>query len=245
MCLRKHTEAISLIIFKCDEVTQQVLKWQKTHDKSLLADILDGCRRLVEAIASAFDYTMRDDLIQESFVKIQYALPFFDPNISNLHTYLTTVIRRCCLTYVYKYSMEDSVDLDLLPHPVSVLEENDAYIVDALIEHNRERFPSIPADALDEATEYIYYAIRDKIKGKSRGAVAHLMGEFDFHRRVATVLYHTSLVFLRRLYIDKFSYIMGENAIEFSLLPELKETVGEEVYNAMLVLFSGMYIKVP
>ena len=234
------------MIFDSEYVTELVKEWRSTKDEELLAEILEAARSLIEAIASSFDPYFREDLIQEAFVKVQYAITYFDPDISNLHTYLTTVIRNSCISFVRKFSKEVLVVEDYMLSVPTYDSMAEREIISVLISRNRDRFPSIPVDDVDGATEFVYYAIRDGIKGKSRGTVACLIRVYGWNRRVATVFYHSSMIFLRALLADKFSIVEGyEGNTEFTLLPELENIVGTQAYERILLLFSGTYVKIP
>jgi len=114
-----------------------------------------------------------------------------------------------------------------------------------LIVRNRRRFPSLVCVVCDEMTEYVYYAIRVGVSGKSRGAIKHLMQMFDISRNMVTVFYHSTMIYLRTAF-SKFSMVENDVACsEFTLLPELKEIAGPVVYEQILISFAGTYIKIP
>lgn len=230
------------MIFEGKEVTILVVEWQHTHDDVLLSDILEKSQKLIEAIVSCYNPEHRDDLIQESYVRLQYAMKFFDPRISSLHNYFTTVIRNVCATYLRKQGKETPVDIDL-----QLIGDRDCYPIDDtellvdLIAHNRKRFPSIDCSELDDISEYIYYSLIDNTS--RRGIVARIMSMYDLSRTVVTVIYHSSIIYLRSKYI-----LVGDESYdpqEFSLMVDLKEKLGDKVFAEIETLFSGMYVKFP
>lgn len=233
------------MIFNCPDITKLVEDWKETKDAGTLIAILDGSQALVEAIVSKFDSGHRDDLIQESLLKITYAINFYDQGISNLYSYLSVVIRNVCITYLRKVSKEVPLPDDM-DWPDESPEEDDYEILYYLIERNRGRFPSLPVDVVDGASEDVYFAIRDGIRGKSRGAVAELIQRYGFPRNVATVFYHSSMIYLRMIFVEKFTINAGNcNRREFTLLPELANVVGPKAFKKMATVFSGTYVKIP
>lgn len=232
------------MIFNCPDITKWVGDWQETKDKDTLAAILKGSQALVEAVVSGYNPEHRADLIQESLLKITHALSFYDKSISNLYAYLSVVIRNACITYLLKISKEVLLPDDM-DWPAASPEEDDYEILFYLIERNRKRFPSLPVDIVDDASEDVYYAIRDGVRGKSRGAIAELISRYGFPRNIATVFYHSSMIFLRMVFVDKFSINGSCNEREFTLLPELANVVGPTAFGKMAVVFSGTYVKIP
>src|SRR4030066_1677582 len=132
------------MIFDNDYVSDLVSQWQKTKDANVLDLIIDQSRSLIEVIVSSYDTMHREDLIQESAMRLQYALPFFDPTISNLHNYFTTVIKNICLTYLRKqnrYALEYSLDAVVFEtQKFSTKQDEPDDILSILIERNRKRF---------------------------------------------------------------------------------------------------------
>src|SRR3972149_5784175 len=100
------------MLFDCELVTKLVIEWQTTQDNVLLSEILENSRPLVEAIVSTFDREYRDDLIQESMIRVQRAIASFNPRISNLYNYLSVVVRNICITYLKKTGKDIVSDFD-------------------------------------------------------------------------------------------------------------------------------------
>jgi len=231
------------MIFDAERVTDLMLKWQRTRDEDILTEILQGSTSLIEAIVSSFDYVYREDLIQESYARIIYALPFFNPNISTSHTYLTTVIRNICHTYVTKQDKEPDEEVDLY----TVAGGNVKFdvgddILTGLISRNRKRFPSIPVSELDHITSVVYYAIRDD--GMNRKIISALVERCDIDRSLAQIFYQSIVIYLRLFNIAHAKPLTSKNT-EFTLMPDILEVLGMDAYNRMLVVFSGMNIKLP
>jgi hypothetical protein len=230
------------MIFDAERITEMVLEWQRTRDEDILTEILQGSTSLIEAIVSSYSSVYRDDLIQEAYARVQYALPYFNPHISNLHNYLTTVIRNTCHTYATKQDKEPDIEVDLFVASTSVDLESPDDVLTNLITRNRIRFSSIPASELDHITSFIYYSIRDD--GMNRKIIAAMIEQFCIHRTLAQVIYQSTVVYLRLLNIGHAKPLTTKD-IEITLLPDIKEALGEVVYNRMLVVFAGMNIKLP
>ncbi len=231
------------MIFDSDAIAGNVIEWQTSYDVVLLERIIDDSTPLLESIASQFDSNYREDLIQESIVAIIYAIEFYDISIAKLYSYLSAVIRNACVSYMRSATRDPLIPLDANDICAPPQYEDDSDILVGLVAHNRQRFPSLDVESIDAATEYIYYAVRDGVWGKSRGIIAHLVDD-GFPRNVATILYHSSIVYLRFLYLDKHGTSVRISK-EFSLLPELEKLVGKALYGRILAIMSGMYVKIP
>lgn len=233
-------------IFECDEITLLVEEWQDTQDTHTLEQILEGSRRLIEAIVSSFDYRYRNDLIQESYAKIIYALPFFNKDIANLHTFLTTVIRNVCVTFINKERkiIEIPEDYDISADADTTKIDTEDILTELII-RNRRRFPSIPVDILDDMTEFIFMHVIDSTsKWKT---VSLLCNNFKCSKSTASVVYHSSLIYVRYKYKNYISDLdeWTNNELEFSLLPDIEEVFGSNVLKDMYAIFSGVYMRFP
>jgi len=232
------------MIFDSEKVSTLVTEWKISHDYDIMCEIVAGTRVLIEVIVSQYDPEYRDDMIQEAFLKLPHALDLYCKNISKLHTFLTTVIHNSCKSYVKKATREIVSGVELPDLAIHTWGDEES-LIGELIERNRIRFPSIIACVVDEATEYVYYAIKDGVYGKSRGAIKHLVEEHSFSRYIAIIFYHSTLVYLRTVYRDKMRIHPKDYNREFTLLPELENIVGTETYERASTIFSGMYIKFP
>lgn len=231
------------MIFDCDVVTELVLDWQRTSDSATMGRILEKTNSLIEAIVSSYNPEHRDDLIQQSVIRIMYASKFFNPEVSSLHNYFTTVIRNTCITYLQKQTREPNIDLELITASTMDRSQLDDDTLQDLMVRNRNRFPSIPVCDIDDISELIYYHLIDG-EGHVKGLVAQLMDQFNLSRPIATCIYHSSLIYMRSQNTN-FASSAQEEYDEFSLLPDLKEIVGSQAYSNILLILSGMYIKIP
>jgi len=232
------------MIFDADVVRTLVVDWQRTKSCAVLERIYDGTNKLIEAIVSYYDPIYRDDMIQECRLKlISGALQGYDSAYS-LHTYLTTVFHNCCRTYMKKqYRISNLLDEDAEPlERVSSDSVSCSDMIEDAICRNRDRFPSIPTEVVDDMTEYIITRLSGNI-GKKRGLVAELMANFCMSRHVATTVYHSTIIYLRGKY-DNGAKI-SKDCSEFSLMPDLREELGDGAVQRLIIMFSGVCIRVP
>lgn len=237
------------MIYDSDKVERLIRQYQSGKPR-VMDEILEESRSLVEVIVTPFttDDKEREDMIQECFIKIMKVLPRFDPDVASAYNYFTSVIRNCCTDYINKANKQKRLATKLAIDPgaltFSVIPPDQSYILTDLKERNRKRFPSIPIDELDTATEYIYHAITEGVYGKSQGAIKELNETYEMNRHVAMILYHSSLIYLRHKYAKEICPA-APNPNEISLLPELLDILGEEAYQHLCVVFSGMYVRFP
>lgn len=237
------------MIFNCDHVTELVDSWLITDDVETLDRIMRGSYRLASVIAAKFPKTYREDLIQECLLRIPYAVQHYNKEISSLHKYLTSVFINRCLTYI-KYEERQqrlASDLGYLHEAIAIdIYDIKEELLREITIRNRKRFPTIPVDVLDSVSEYVLECILDgmSIKGKSRGAIAYIVANYGLRRNVALVIYHSTLVYLRTQY-SGFRFADVDNPKELSLLPELKNILGDEAYKRISIIFSGLHFRVP
>lgn len=226
--------------------------WRSEYDErekaQYLEEFLDISRSLIEAITWKYSTQMdHEDLIQECTIKLLSAITSYDPTITTLHTFLTTVIINQCNTCVSRESRRCSSDVELTPdiEPRVFQEYSEDEILDDLIMRNRMRFPSLSTEAIDEMTELIYDSATDDIAGKSKGVIGALVERFPINRHRAIVIYHSTLVYIRKMYIQRVSLTDIEESDEFSLLRDFQECFGDEAYTRLCRLFSGTFLKLP
>lgn len=234
------------MIFDNDYITELADEWLTTSSNDVLEDIIHESTRLVEIIVSKYPYEHRDDMMQECFIRIPKALCNFNPDVARLHIYFTSVFINSCKDYITKENREYILasTLEMIHEPYKMEIDYEENIIKELITRNRQRFPTIPTDQLDDATCYVFDCILEGVYGKARGAIANMMRMYGFKRNVATVVYHSTLIHIRTMY-EGFVLLSDDEPDEFTLLPELKDVLGEEAYYRISTLFSGLYFKVP
>lgn len=234
------------MIFDCEHVTLLVEEWKSSRDILLLDNILAKSNSLIEAIVSTFNPEYRDDLIQEARAKVIYALPFFDDNISNLHTFLTTVIKNICISYTQKQYKRDAVldiDIDYLDNLIpkdSVIELDIS--LDELIARNRKRFPSIPVDTIDSMSEHIYYGL--SYGEKYYSIITTISNDVGCSKGISKIVLYSTMMYMRARLVEH-AVVNNSDNVEMTLLPDIKEIFGSDAYHKFSAVMAGMYIRFP
>jgi DNA-directed RNA polymerase specialized sigma subunit len=231
------------MIFEAEEVTALVISWQRTKDPALMAQIIEKSGSLIEVIISSYDSTLRDDLYQECAARLQYACTRFNAHKGNLHTYFTTVIHNESARFLGKQS-KDYLTEDLETCVDDMADDEDSDIDnDKLCElrcHNRERFPSLYAEDVDKFTTLIY-------KGLSNAdSYSTIVRELSKHtsRHIALVFFNSTMAYLRAENLECAKCGAYKDG-ELTLAPDLKAIIGDDLYQKVCMVFSGMNIKVP
>lgn len=219
------------------------------YDSSALDDLLSLLTPLAEVIASSFsnDSEYREDLIQECMARAIKALPSYDPSVAKPHSYFTSVFRNICITYITKQTKQPLVDLAVLnmERCYDTASKSSSVILEELLIRNRERFPSVDVGTLDGLTVHIYKHINSGSRpGSSNGIIKSAMSEFHAERRTITIIFHSTLVWLRAHYIN-YSYYDCKIPGEMTVLYDVYEIFGEDVYEYMSTVFAGLSIKLP
>ena len=239
------------MIFNEEKVQSLVIQWQENKDKDILEDILKEATGLIEVIVSTFDPIYRDDMIQESYIKVMSVLYLYSPSRGKLHSFLTSVIRNECSSYIQHVNRSLNITNEVIESGIidchsdlDYTETDNDELLQKLTIRNRTRFPSLPTTIIDTATELIFKSIHDGRIGKSRGTISKIVELFNIDRNKATVMYHSTLVFMRLSMLSNAA--CGETEFhEFSLMNDFQEIVGNTNCNSISILFSGMYIKFP
>lgn len=239
-------------IFDADIVSGLVVRWKSTKDSSTLQQILVETNDLARHIANNYTSAEVDDFVQESLIKVMSSLDHYDPAISNIHTYFSTVIRNSCITQYAKAKTCDSIESDSIQdvensekmqvNDVDSTEE-DSYIED-LISRNISRFPSMSSDVITQATKLIYCLTRDGTHNKSRGIVTSLVNTCKMSRVTAKTVYRSTIIHMRMGLLSNASVTVNIKNQEMSILPELREFLGDDVYSRFLCTFAGTTINI-
>lgn len=204
---------------------------------------------LAEVMASKFsnDSEYRHDLIQECLLRGQKALQSYDPELANPHKYFTSVFYNRCVTCIQMWNKVPLMP-DFIESAVQqAYEAHDLAIkpLIGLLERNRTRFPSIDANLLDDLTRFMYsYIITGLLPGKSKGLIKTATTMFDVDRRTVMAVYNSSLVWLRMSNLENAYYGFNEPD-ELSILYDLRNIMGDEAYELLVTLFSGISLKIP
>lgn len=236
------------MIFDCDQTTELVSDWLTFRDPEILEEIVKNSRSLAEVIVSKYPSDYREDLIQECLSRIPYAIQHYDRKTAKLHKYMTSVFYNRCNTYVSREGKQLRLCKDIESiYDMAVVDTYDTTeeLLRDLTTRNKERFPTISGEKIHEITCFIYDCMIQGVRGKSRGAISAMMRKFSLRRNVATVIYHSTLAYLRMKYITFADISCNGDQKEFTLLPELEEMLGEEDFQTLSTVFGGMYIKLP
>jgi RNA polymerase sigma factor (sigma-70 family) len=241
-----------LKIFDSDKVTSLVESWINTRDKEILNEILEETRPLAKYIARRYNSESTEDLEQGSLLKIMSSLDHYDPKIANVHTYFSTVIRNFCITSYLKVKNCDHFESNCLEdienskyfQTTDVVEVDGDTEVQELISRNLLRFPSLSEEIVKKATRSIFFMTRDGIHNKSRGIVSSLVRNYKLNRIQAKILYRSTITYMRMKHISNSQYSADNKTLEMSLLPELREFLGDSEYSKFICVFSGTTINI-
>lgn len=241
------------MIYDAKQVEQYIALYQQGN-VDVLDQILEGTQALIEVIVSRYNSVYRDDMIQECRIKLIKALKYYNPQLASSHSYFTSIFINVCNDFSNTLRRQDQIEaelqLDFSMHG-GLYQASDSfqhdYLLQRLLERNRQRFPSYDTNVVDEASRHIFYCIIDGTYGKSRGAITELTQLFPvLTRSQAITLYHSSLAFFRYCYRQEANAQVAECPLdEDTLLPDLREVLGERAFAMVSKVFSGMYIKIP
>jgi len=238
-----------LRIFDGEKVTSLISKWIETGDTKVLDEILINTQELANYIAYRYSSDRAEDLAQEALIKVMNSLQHYDPNISNVHTYFSTIIRNSCITQYAKVKNSDDCDSmedmenSMLFHTIDNTNTEEYSDIQELISRNIDRFPSLSPDIISKVTKSIYYLTRDGIHNKSRGIVSNLVKNFKINRVHAKVVYRSTLTYMRMQRLSNSQY-KNQVLQEMSILPEVREFLGEEMFSKFMCIFSGTTINI-
>lgn len=234
------------MIFDNTEITAIVQEWQNSKRKVLLTEIIEKSDPLIEVIVSRFNNTYREDLIQECRLRLISKLGDFDVDKGKLHAWLTTILSNHCINYVTLSSrMLNIDDLGIEVTNEIVVDSKFDYDIGKLITRNRDRFPSLPVTMIDDVTRYVCLSTVYTVYGKSRGVIRNIVTTFNISRVVATVIYNSTILYMRQLHIIDCDVTKLVPIDDLTLLRDFENIIGKDKYEEIAILFSGMYLKFP
>jgi len=228
------------MIFDSRTVSALVMIWQQTKDTDTLARILDGSNSLIEAIVSNFDSYYREDLIQEARARLIFAMEFYNPKISSLHNYFTTVIRNRCATFLAREARQPDSHEEITQHDETGVDIGEELLLE-LIARNRQRFPSVDTQDVDGITGFIYDGFC--LGGKCNAIIGDLLCRYDMSRSEAMVMYNSTIAYLRGQ-LKAYAADYKSDPSEFSLMWDVRELLGDELYQSYVLRFAGMNLRV-
>jgi RNA polymerase sigma factor (sigma-70 family) len=232
------------MIFNAKDCLPLVIEWQQSRKAETLASIIQFCKGLTEAIASSYGPIYRDDLIQEGYARIVYALPYFNKSAGKLHTFLTTVIHNACRTYLKRQTRNDVDELTELSFAEVYVGEDTSILTDCIC-RNRQRFPSLPVDRLDAMTSFIIEATRMEITRS--GIITGLIDRYGVARNIAKVLYYSTIIYLRGKLLDQRTWgdVDKNPTNEFTLYEDFKSLLGAEAYKRLSLILHDLPVQYP
>jgi RNA polymerase sigma factor (sigma-70 family) len=230
-------------IFEPDVVRNLVVKYQ-AGDKDVATDILEACTPLTNYTVRNYNPIDPDDMRQEALIKILKSIDHFDIEKADVHTYFSRVIRNACITYFHKNEKgADDCDLDdesMITEAYDMSVKSDE-LLEELMTRNKKRFPSLKSEVMDAITEAIYLSIYDGLE-RGRTVVRQISKTYEIPRDKVLSIYGSSIIYLRQKFPESFDKDIVSD--EFSLLPELKEVLGDENFVNLINTFSGIIIHV-
>jgi RNA polymerase sigma factor (sigma-70 family) len=230
-----------MAIFDTNAVLDLVNSYNKTKSDETAELILELCNPLMVYIINIYNTVDNDDVLQEVSIKLLASLKSYNGDKGSVHTYFSRVIRNCCITYYHKHiAKETHYDLDdeTINFGVYI---NENVILQGLMKRNKVRFPSV--ECIDEITEIVYASINEGLD-KGRTLVREISNKYGLSRDNSLVIYSSSLVYLRMLlYNDcnnnnNYDYLLDE----FSLSGEIREVLGDEIFNKLINIFYGLIV---
>lgn len=225
------------MIFDNKLVLHLLNEYNSTNNQDVLVELLDACNPLMEAVVSKYNKDYRDDMLQECRIKALRAFQTFDPTRTKAYSYFSIVFNNVCITWMSKVGSPHYELQDHIKAPVSTMQE----IITDVYDRNVERFPSM-------RLKYIYKATRVICIGLGCGSsVKEIIDAVDLlfnDKNMSTAFVQSTLIYMRLKHENNVGKIHTDTD-EYSILTDLKEIVGDELYEWLIILFSGMSIKIP
>lgn len=226
------------------DLVRRLVKQHQTGDKEIASAILDACTPLVNYTVRNCNPIDADDMRQEALIKILKSIDHFDIDKADVHTYFSRVIRNSCITYYHKNEKgADDCDLDdesMIGEVYDMSHKPDELLED-LICRNKKRFPSMNPELMNTITEAIYLSIYDGLE-RGRTVVRQISKTYEIPRENVLSIYGSSIIYLRQKFPENFDKEIIQE--EFSLLPELKEVLGDDNFVNLINTFSGIIIHI-
>lgn len=236
-------------IFDNTKVESLISAYQKTGDKEVLNSILEESTSLIEAISNkpAFrDILNKEDLKQEAYKKlIEQVINRFDPGRNSLaYSYFSVAISNAMSDYARKERQVIAFDETAFDIACDNPPKDESEFFNSLVDHLKVWFHGRFSFFIDPQfstaiLESILYDIMDSSCSKRR-TVERILSDFGYSRKQAVVMYDSVVVKLRTLYTSVYTDC---ETPEDTILPELKEYLGKELYDELATIFSGIEIK--
>lgn len=224
-------------------------------------DIVPLFTPLVKGIIRSVSYDPRNhdenDLIQYGLIKATEVIDKFDPAKGNLFYYATKVIKQALWSEVrlrpndYQRSSED-IDLDAhltadMQHTSSLPPTpRDELVMDANL-INKLRLED---EAYQPAARYVFGVLLANDYESNRARVLKTLTHgYDVNPKYARYLADHVLVTLRTFYSKGAAEIRDDdffaNKFRYTLIPELRDLLGERAFEKLIHFFGGLTVSIP
>lgn len=217
---------IIVMIFDSIRAKQLYIEYKTTHDARILDALHSLASDLIKAIASSFDRSYYDDLVQEGhfkFHKLITDLRYNPDNPAAMYTFMSRVIRHHMIDYLRK--TEDHLDIDSICIACSgsiAQVYNPSQQDELFLNYYNKRFPSLPHGKT--SADYAKDAVLEAL---DRNRIINTLALENLSRVQALIVYRSVLLFLRLTAISEVpelalteSLNYAHNGKEFTLYPE-------------------------
>jgi len=240
--------------FEAERVSRYIaLGKPKNEIVPLFAPLIRGIIRSVSFDPRNFD---ENDLTQFGLIKAAEVIAKFDPARGNLFFYATKVIKQAIWSEVrlrpgdYQRSSDD-IDPDThaaVPEygPLANATPQDELVMDSNLLKNLR----LEDDSYQPAARYIFGVLLANDYESNRARVLKTLTHgYDVNPKYARYLADHVLVSLR-VYYSKGALEVREdqlfaNKFKYTLVPEIRELIGERAFERLIHFFGGLTISVP
>ncbi len=237
---------------------KQNIKFDPTIAHKHIVEFLDGDQAAFEPLEPHLDWLCRqvirmlegnpdevDDYVQSSIVKIWKELPKYDRDPTNLRSWLWSIIHNHVISEWRKKNPLTIIPLHdemVSDDHIEAEPQNDTtpFIIKELSTHLVKRFPAVRRHYLEVAAEVTVDALSGGKSAKStiRDIRAELFPKLRSTQVV--IIFYAAVVWLRiRSFDPEYIETPPPEAIEWSLVPELRTVVGERLSSVLYTLFKG------
>ena len=221
-------------------------------------DILPLFHPLIRGIIKSVSFDPRNhdenDLTQYGLIKATEVIGKFDPSKGNLFYYATKVIKQAMwsevrLRPVDYHRSSDDLDLDLQPstdyNSSQGSSGSDVFMDDSLLNSLR-----LEDDSYKVAAKYVFGVLLANDYESNRARVLKTLTHgYDINPKYARYLADHVLVSLRTYYSKGPSEVRDDklfaNKFKYSLIPEIRNLLGERAFERLIHYFGGLTISIP
>jgi hypothetical protein len=121
--------------------------------------------------------------------------------------------------------------------------KSDEGILSALTIRNRNRFPNLSADTIDDVSECVYTGLA--YGNTKTDAINTISIIASCTISEATILYVSSLMYLRANHRNFANIKIRDYDREFSIIPDIEEVFGKEVTELLHTMLTGLRVRFP